>query len=265
MNEDEKMDFSTRPVGVFDSGLGGITVLKEMTRLMPGENLIFYGDSANAPYGEKTTQQIRQLRGRIVDYLLGRGAKAIVVACNTATSAAITGIRAAHPEVPVIGIEPAIKPVALAMPHKRILVMATQNTLSLRKYHALIEKYEDQADFTSLACTGLAARIEQGRFEDEDLMELLHSLLDPYAGKVDAVVLGCTHYPFIRRQIRAVLGDIPLYDGGAGTARELRRELEAGGTLNPAALGGRVEFVSSRNTEEELRLYRALYEMPIEA
>lgn len=259
MNQEE---IRKNPVGVFDSGLGGITVLREMTKRMPGENFIFYGDSANAPYGEKTQQQIINLSERIVSYLLGRRVKAIVVACNTATAAAISRIRAEHPDLPVIGIEPAIKPVALAMPQKKILVMATQNTLSLQKYHALIRKYEDKADFIPLACTGLAARVEQGRFEDADLMELLHSLLDPYAGRVDAVVLGCTHYPFIKKQIRAVLGDIPVFDGGAGTARELQRELKEKGIDNPAADGGKVEFVSSRDTEEELRLYRTLYEMP---
>ena len=166
----------------------------------------------------------------------------------------------------MIGIEPAVKPAALDDSGSRILVMATANTLSQDKYYHLIEHWGADQTIIPLPCVGLAQRIEQGDLDGEDLMELLGRLLSPYVGKVDSIVLGCTHYPFIKKQIRQIMGpDIPLFDGGAGTARELKRRLGVGNLLSDSEKNGRIVFRSSVDTEEELQLYQWMFEQPIEA
>ncbi len=247
---------------MFDSGVGGISVLRELIRENPKENFLYFGDSANAPYGEKTIEQVRDLSLGIAKYMVSQGVKAIVVACNTATSAAVREIRARYPGMPVVGIEPAVKPAALAGEKKqKVLVMATPMTISLPKLHKLQASLDSEAEFISLACPGLAGRIEKGNLEDPDLMEMLHSLLDEQRGQIDSVVLGCTHYPFIQKQIQQVLGDVPLYDGGAGTARELRRELIQFGLDTQEDKQGKVVFESSLDTKEELALYQEFLEM----
>lgn len=254
-------------IGVFDSGVGGISVLKELVRELPNENFLFFGDSANAPYGEKTNEQIRALSMRIADGMVEDGVKAIVIACNTATSAAAPAIREKYqPKIPIIGVEPALKPAAEAdQKHNdsRILVMATPATLHLEKFQRLEHRLEGEAIFYPVPCTGLAARIEKGNFDAPDMHELLEHLIGSYAGKVDGVVLGCTHYPFIKKQIREVIGDVPFYDGGAGTARELKRVLAGLGLLTCRPHKGKVIFKSSIDTPEEMALYQKLYHFPL--
>ena len=247
-------------IGVFDSGVGGISVLKELTRELPCEDFLFYGDSANAPYGEKEEQQVREIAENLAGRLIERGAKAIVIACNTATSAAAASIRDLFPNVPIVGVEPAVKPAALELSHKRVLVMATPMTLQREKYKALAGRFDRQATLVPLACPGLAARIEQGALEEGDLSEMLEDLLLPYVGQIDGVVLGCTHYPFIKKEIRKILGDIPFFDGAEGTARELKRRLEAEGLLTERTERGKVVFDSSRKSLKELLLYEAFFE-----
>lgn len=243
-------------VGVFDSGVGGISVLEHLVRELPHERFLFYGDSANAPYGEKTDEEVMKLSRAIVEYMVHEGCKAIVIACNTATSVAAATLRAEYPDLPIIGVEPALKPATLAPKHRRVLVMATPVTLRLDKYHQLAATWGSDSEVISQPCPGLAARIEHGNLDAPDLTELIERLVGQYAGTVDSVVLGCTHYPFVARQIRSVIGDVPLFESGAGAARELRRRLEETGRLAPASQEGTVEFRSSRNTPEELALYR---------
>ena len=207
-------------VGVFDSGVGGISVLKELVKEVPDENYLFFGDSLHAPYGEKTPGEIRKLTMKGIDRLAEAGVKAIVIACNTATSAAAAEVRQKYqPHLPVIGIEPAIKPAAEACPHGKILVMATPATLKLENYARLSGRLAGEAEFIPVMCCGLAGRIEKGNLDAPDLTDMLEGFIGKYRGKVDAVVLGCTHYPFIKNQIRRVLGDVRFFDGGAGTAR----------------------------------------------
>jgi glutamate racemase len=248
-------------IGVFVSGVGGISVLHDLKRELPQENFLYYGDSANAPYGEKPIEKIRTLTMNSVDYLVSQGVKALVIACNTATSAAIPAIREKYEAaMPVIGVEPAIKPAAEAFPHGRILVMATPATLKLDKYTKLSKELAWEAEFVPVACTGLAGRIEKGNFDAPDMNALLEKLLGQYRGKVDAVVLGCTHYPFIRKQIQKVMGDIPLFDGGAGTARQLRRQLLNRGLLRegPQGVAGKCVLKSSLDTDAEIKLYHEM-------
>lgn len=251
-------------IGVFDSGVGGISVLKALTRELPEEHFLFFGDSANAPYGEKSVEEVQQLSFAIAESLFGRGVKALVIACNTATSAAASALRERHPEIPIIGVEPAIKPAAEAFPHKKILVLATPVTLHLEKFHRLSERLAGKADFLSAPCPGLAERIEKGNLDAPEFQEFVSHLLSGYRGKADAVVLGCTHYPFVKKQIRKVLGDLPMYDGAKGTARELKRVLTSADLLAQTGQEGKVVFASSIDTEKELSLYRKFYEMPID-
>ena len=250
-------------IGVFDSGVGGISVLRELIKQLPGEDFLYFGDSANAPYGEKTTEQVRSLCLHNIGYLCEQGVKAIVVACNTATSAAIEEIRNQCQGMPVIGVEPAIKPAASSGIHKKVLVMATPVTLKLEKYRMLQQSLDGLAEFIPVECAGLAARIEKGNLDAPDMMELLYGYIGCFKGKVDSAVLGCTHYPFIKRQILTVLGDIPLYDGAAGTAKELRRRLKENGLLKDAACGGKIVLKSSLPEESELALYDSFLKMEL--
>lgn len=249
-------------VGVFDSGVGGISVLRALVAELPHEDFRFFGDSANAPYGEKTEAQVLALSRDIAERFLAEGAKAIVIACNTATSVAAGVLRAAHPDVPIVGIEPALKPAARALPHGRILVMATDVTLRLEKYHELVRAWGGECEVVPVPCPGLAARIERGNLDAPDVREMIAGYVGAYAGSVDGVVLGCTHYPFVRSQIAEVLGPgARFFDGGDGTARQLRARLEADGLLAARARAGRVEFASSLDTPEELALYESFFSL----
>ncbi|WP_124060207.1 glutamate racemase [Gordonibacter sp. Marseille-P4307] len=252
-------------IGVFDSGVGGISVLKEAVAELPHENFLFFGDSAHAPYGEKSVEWVRERSEQIVDRLIASGVKAVVIACNTATSAAAEVLRAKYPDVPIVGVEPALKPAAISPEGDRILVMATQVTLGLEKFHRLSEEWGGDKVHT-VACDGLAARIEQGNLGASDLAELLESLIGSYRGRVTSVVLGCTHYPFIARQIQKVLGDdVMLFDGGEGTARHLALVLEEADLLSDYPGEGIVEFRSSKNYSEEIELYRWFFDRSLRA
>lgn len=245
-----------RYIGVFDSGLGGISVLKKLVEVMPNENFVFFGDSANAPYGEKPREWIRKRSREIAESLLDEGVKAIVIACNTATSVAARDLREAFPHVPIIGVEPALKPAALRFEHGRILVMATPITLELEKFHQLAEKWGTGCEVVPVPCPGLAARIEQGALDAPDVYELIKQLIGDYSGTVDAVVLGCTHYAFVAKQILEVIPNAQLFDGALGTAEQTKRRLAQAGLLSQAATAGSVVFLSSEKDEAEVLLYR---------
>ena len=181
-----------QPIGVFDSGVGGISVLRELIRVMPNENYIYLGDSKNAPYGTKPLETVRKLTFRNVRTLLDQGAKGLVVACNTATSAAVRLMRSTYTEVPIVGIEPALKPAALQKEHPKVLVMATPMTVQQEKFRQLMARYENKADIYPLPCPGLMEFIEAGDLESERLHDFLQELLAPYLDKkMDSVVLGC--------------------------------------------------------------------------
>ncbi len=248
-------------IGVFDSGVGGVGVLKELVQILPNENYMYYGDSLNAPYGEKSPEKILELVDNIVQHLLQQKVKAIVIACNTATSVAVSELRVRYPELPIIGMEPAIKKGISEEKKNRVLVMATPVTLHLDKYVQLQHQLEPQAEFLPVECPGLAKRIEQMNLEGEDLKKMLEGFLLPYQGTVDNVVLGCTHYPFVKKLIRDILGDIPIYDGGKGTALQVQRVLREKDLLNDQKEQGKILFESSKNTEEEYEIYQKLYEL----
>lgn len=250
------MQAKMRPIGVFDSGVGGISVLRELVKLMPGEHYLYFGDSANAPYGEKTTQQVRQLTLDVAECLVQRGVKALVVACNTATSAAITLLREKYPDLVVIGIEPALKVAADRFPNGRIGVMATSVTLREEKFQHQTERFP-QAQIYPIPAPGLVEKIEGGLLKDDETRVLLERLLLPYKGQLDALVLGCTHYPFASELIGEILGsETVLLDGGAGTARQTKRCLEAAGLLNDGP--GSITIESSSSDGRVQALAKAL-------
>ena len=214
-------------IAVFDSGLGGISVLRHLRRLMPGERYLYFGDSANAPYGSRPTEEVRALTLAAAQHLLGqKPLKALVLACNTATAAAVKDLRRAYPELIVIGIEPALKVAADHFPGGRIGVMATEVTLREEKFDTLLHRFDENCSVSKIPMPGLVQLVEAGKLDSPEMEALLKDLLGPYIGKLDAVVLGCTHYPLAAKAIQRVLGEqVVLLDGGEGTARETRRRL----------------------------------------
>lgn len=247
-----KMD---QPIGIFDSGIGGMSVLKEIIQLMPEENYIYYGDSANAPYGTKTAEEIRQLSLNCMHFLLKKDAKAVVIACNTATSAAVAMLREMYPEIPIIGIEPALKPAVLWKEHDRIAVLATPMTLQQEKFQNLLHTYENDSDIYCIPCPGLMEFVERGELTGANLTAFLQDLLTPYLNKIDAIVLGCTHYPFVAPVIRKIAGpSIKIFHGGYGTAKELKRRLIETGIKKENSETGTVEIYNSNHSPETIAL-----------
>ncbi len=242
------------PIAVFDSGVGGISVLRELVRVMPGEDFYFRGDSVHAPYGTRPAEEILQLTKENIARMAGSGFKGIVIACNTATSAAITPLRQIYTDIPVVGIEPAIKPAVERCPGGKILVMATPMTVGGEKFLRLVHRFEDEGIIIPLACPGLMEFVEAGTLSGPKLEAYLEELLCPYREEgIDAVVLGCTHYPFVRRQVASVMGEgVLIVDGSEGTAREMRRRLLGAGLLRDRAQGGTVRFEDSLPEKETL-------------
>ena len=225
-------------IAVFDSGVGGISVLRHLLRLLPEEKFLYFGDSANAPYRSRSTQEVRELTLAAAARLTAQPIKALVIACNTATAAAVQQIRAAYPDLIVIGIEPALKLAADHYPGGRIGVMATEVTLREEKFDTLLHRFDENCTIAKIPAPGLVPLIEAGLTEDPRTDELLHSILGPYVGQLDALVLGCTHYPFAAGAIRRILGDgVVLLDGGEGTARETQRRLGQAGLLSDREAG----------------------------
>lgn len=250
------MSKQTQPIAVFDSGVGGISVLRELKKILPNEDYIYYGDSKNAPYGMKDKETVKQLTVDAAEYLFAQGAKGLVVACNTATSAAVRALREMYPEIPIVGIEPAVKPAATLKPNGRVLVMATPMTIREEKFQKLMARYEDMAEIIPLPCPGLMDFVERGDLESEDFRRYLEELLFVHRiHPVDSVVLGCTHYPFARNLIQEILGpDVEVYDGGEGTAREMRRRLAEADLLNDSENPGTVDFQNSLKDEKKIQL-----------
>ena len=246
------MDKKELQIAVFDSGVGGISVLKELIACMPQERYLYFGDSANAPYGSRTTEEVRALTLAAVEVLYDRGIKALVVACNTATAAAIDELRQRYPDIVVIGIEPALKMATDRFPAGHVGIMATQVTLREEKLEHLVERFPE-ARVERIPAPGLVELVEQGKAQSAETQALLERILSPYRGKLDAIVLGCTHYPFVRDTIRKILGEeVAILDGGEGTARQTRRCLEERGWLRQGE--GSVQMENSSGRRELLEL-----------
>ena len=244
-------------IAVFDSGLGGLSVLRHLRRRMPGERFLYYGDSAHAPYGVRSRAEVEALTLSTAERLMSRGLKALVVACNTATSAAIEPLRAKYPNLIVVGIAPALKLAADRFPGGRIGVMATPVTLREEKFCHLLTRYAAKCQVYKIPAPQLVPLIEEGRVDTPIMEQTLHGLLDPFADKMDALVLGCTHFPFASHAMERLLGPrVAVLDGGDGTARETLHRLEAADLLEKGP--GQLILENSLGTQDILRRSRRM-------
>lgn len=224
------------PIGIFDSGIGGLSIWREIIKLMPFENTVYLADNKNAPYGRKTKSEIVSLSIKNTEFLLEQGAKVIVVACNTATTNAIRELRKSFPNIQFIGTEPAIKPAALGSETKSIAVLATYNTINSEAYHLAQKKaYMRNIDLLSIAGNGLVELIEAGKLNSPEIDLLLKEyLLQIINSKnIDYLVLGCTHYPFLRDKIKTVLPlSVNIIDSGVPVAKQTKAVIKSLGLLN---------------------------------
>lgn len=238
---------SSNPIGVFDSGVGGLSVLRAMRALMPAENVIFFGDQGHVPYGPRPLEEVRAFSEGITRWLLDEGAKLIVVACNTASAAALTYLRETFPAVKFVGMEPAVKPAAEWSRSRVVGVLATPATFQGALYASVVERFANGVDILQNTCPGLVQEIEKGNLEGEETRRILESALLPMLEKkVDTVVLGCTHYPFVIPLIKRIVGEsVRVIDPAPSVARQAERLLEANGTRNLSTRRGRVQFYTS--------------------
>ncbi len=244
------------PIGILDSGIGGITVLKEIRKRLPQEDYIYYSDSRHNPYGEKSQKEVLEYVSEIVSFLMKQGCKAIVFACNTATALAIDEIRKQYPDFIFIGIEPAYKMVHDFAREKNTLVMATPGTLESERFQNLFHKYDNHRTYLQ-ECPFLAKAIEDNQKEEQE--KLLTQYLSPYKErKIENVVLGCTHYPLIKEAIRRELGPVTFFDGGEGIAKELERRLKEKNLVQEEREGVVTWIDSSKDSEKERRFREIL-------
>ena len=244
-------------IGVFDSGIGGVTVLREIIKILPNENYIYYSDSKNNPYGDKTKQEIIKRCEEVFSYLLEKNCKAIVIACNTASAIAVNTLREKHKDIPIIAIEPAYKMVHDYAYDGETLVMATKGTIESERFNLLYNKYNNHKT-KLLECVGLADRIEEGN--ENKIKEYLEKNLKEYKGKVENVVLGCTHYPLIQEEIGQVLGEnVKFFNGANRLAVHLKDVLLEKDLISKSNEKGKIDFCdSSEKKEKEERFYKFL-------
>ncbi|MDD2385633.1 MAG: glutamate racemase [Bacteroidales bacterium] len=239
-----------KPIGVFDSGVGGLTVLKELTELLPNENFVYFADSANAPYGDKSKTQIVKLSANIIDFLVSLDCKLIVVACNTATAAAVNIMRKKY-KLPIIGLEPAVKPACLQTKTKHIGVLATKGTFRGNHFKNTSEKYKDYVEIHLQVAKGLVELAENGIFEGEKVDKLLSKYILPMKNaNIDQLVLGCTHYPLFYEAIFAITGNnINIIESGKAVARRTKDVLMINQMINAVQKPQKLSFYASKETK----------------
>lgn len=254
-----------RPIGVFDSGVGGLSVWRAMRKLLPEESMIFLADSGHVPYGEKTTAELEDLTGRIARFLLGKDCKMVVVACNTATVHAISYLRRAFPDVPFVGVVPVVKTLSKWTKTGTIAVLSTPATSKSEYLAGLIEEFAPDKHVVNVGCDGLEDMVESGNVGTRATTALLERHLAPVkSSDADVVGLGCTHYPFLRHRIKSMLGPgVRLYDPSRPVARRVREVLaERDGLASNAAPV--FDFYTTGNLEVFRRVASKLLRMPVE-
>lgn len=256
---------AANPIGVFDSGVGGLSVLHEIRRALPGEDLLYVADSAHAPYGDKSQQFIEARSIAISEFLVSRNAKAIVVACNTATGAAIAALRARF-SVPIIAMEPAVKPAAANTQSGVIGVLATSRTLASDNFVQLFARYGGDVQIVGQACPGLVEQVEAGDLSGDKTRLLLEQYLLPLLERgADTIVLGCTHYPFLAPLIQEIAGPrVAVIDSAVAVARELYRRLEVVDLLADASRAGAECFWTSDTRDKAQPLVSQLWQADVE-
>ncbi|CAD5371990.1 Glutamate racemase [Rubrivivax sp. A210] len=256
---------SQAPIGIFDSGVGGLSVLAALREAMPAEDFVYVADSGNAPYGDQEPEFIEARAFAVFEFLLKMGARAVVIACNTATAVAVHRLRAAF-AVPIVAMEPAIKP-AVAMSRSRVVgVLATSRTLESPAVAQLCRVYGAGARILLQPCPGLVERIEAGDLEGESTRSLLRRYITPLLAEgADTLVLGCTHYPFLTPQIRAIAGpEVQVIEPSAAVARQLKRLMAENSDAAESGARGRVQFFTSGRTDAVQAVITALWRQPVD-
>jgi glutamate racemase len=254
-----------KPVGVFDSGVGGLSVLHAVRQELPYEHFLYVADSGCAPYGDRSPAFIVERAITIADFLIRRGAKAIVVACNTATGVAVQALRTRF-ALPIVAIEPAVKPAAARTRTRIVGVLATTGTLASPNMSKLLAAYGSDVEFVIQPCPGLADQVEKGELGSDETRALVKRYVQPVVDKgADILVLGCTHYPFLQPLIEEIAGPgIDVIDPATAVARELRRRLDTNHLLNPSAAPGIEQFWTTGMVEEVQPIVRQLWGHPVD-
>ena len=244
------------PIGMFDSGVGGLSVLRAVRRELPFEDIVYFGDQAHIPYGPREKTEIQAFSKEITRFLLQQGAKLIVVACNTASAAALHHLREIFKEVAFVGMEPAVKPAAEATHTGKVGVLATPTTFAGELYASVVERFARGVDIYTSTCPGLVEQVEAGKLSDPVTRLILEEALAPMlAAGIDTVVMGCTHYPFVIPLIEEIAGHgVRVIDPAPAIARQARRLLALSERLNPRDGGGRMRFFTSGDPGELMRL-----------
>lgn len=255
----------TRPIGVFDSGVGGLSVLREIRRELPAEDLIYVADSGYAPYGDRAEDYVRGRAIAIMEFLRQQNVKAVVVACNTATGIAVDALRARYTE-PIVAIEPAVKPAAAQTRSKVVGVLATTQTLAGQKFAKLVSTHAGDVEVLTQACPGLVEQVERGALASESTRSLVEQYLRPLLDKgADTIVLGCTHYPFVSDVIRDVAGPaVNIIDSAGPVARELRRRLQQSGLLATESRTGPETFWTTGPPEQVATVIEQLWSRKVD-
>ena len=245
------MTNNKNPIGIFDSGVGGLSVLRAIHAQMPAENILYFGDQGHIPYGPRPMEQIRQFSESITDFLLEQNAKIIVVACNTASAAALKYLREKFPGVKFVGMEPAVKPAAERTQTGRVGVLATPATFQGALYASVVERFANGVELFQNTCNGLVQQIEQGNLAGAETRKILEDALRPMLEQnIDTVVLGCTHYPFVIPLIEQIVGEnVRVIDPAPSVAKQTQRLLEAGEMLNESDAKGTVKLYTSGDPE----------------
>ncbi len=251
------------PIGIFDSGVGGLSVWRAIRQALPGEDLLYLADSGHAPYGDRPAQWIQERTALLTRFLLDQGCKAIVIACNTATMVAAAFLRARFP-IPIIAIEPAIKPAALISHSRSIALMATSRTVDSKGLDDLVRRHAADIELIRLPCPGLADRVEALQLGGPELEQALRTLLAPaLQSQADTLVLGCTHYPFLRPTIETICaGRFQIIEPSFAVAAQVRRRLNDAHCLSARQQGGKNEFISSAESARASEIIRALSGLP---
>jgi len=241
------MTSNSSPIGIFDSGIGGLSVLRAIRAQMPNESVIYFGDQGHIPYGPRPMGQIRDFSEAITKFLLEQDAKIIVVACNTASAAALKYLREKFTDVQFVGMEPAVKPAAETTRTGKVGVLATPATFQGALYASVVERFANGVELFQNTCSGLVQQIEQGNLNGDETRRILEDALSPMLKKnIDTVVLGCTHYPFVIPLIEEIVGDkVRVIDPAPSVAKQVKRLLEAGGMINESESMGSVKLFTS--------------------
>lgn len=252
----DKNSLESAPVGIFDSGVGGLSVLREIYHLLPAENLIYFGDQAHVPYGPRPLEEVRKFTFEAAQFFVDQGVKVLVIACNTASAAALKELRVARPDLPIVGMEPAVKPAAEQTRTGRVGVLATPATFQGALYASVVERFAQEVTLFQSTCPGLVAQIEKGELDAPETRRILEEAIHPMlAQQIDTIVLGCTHYPFVIPLIQQVAGPgVRVIDPAPAVARQTWRVLQQQGLLRPSAPSARILFFTSGEMEQMARL-----------